>query len=47
MGLVATILAREVLVRLGLDDRLFGRGFAYLGFFACVSILTWIWFFRT
>lgn len=47
VGLVATALVREVLVRFRIDDRLFGRGFAYLGLFTCVSILTWIWFFRT
>ena len=47
VGLVVTALVREVLVRTGLDERLFGRGFAYLGLFTCLAILTWIWFFRT
>ena len=47
VGLVATAVVREVLVRFRIDERLFGRGFAYLGLFTCVSILVWIWFFRT
>lgn len=47
VGLVVTAFVREGLVRTGVDERLFGRGFAYLGLFTCLSILTWIWFFRT
>ena len=47
VGLVATGLVRELLVRTRIDERLFGRGLAYIGLFTCISILTWIWFFRT
>ena len=47
IGLVVTILVRAGLVHWGVDRRLFGGGFAYIGLFICLSILTWLWFFRT
>ena len=47
VGLVTTLVVRSGLVRTGIDQRLFGRGFAYLGLFVGVSILIWIWLFRT
>lgn len=47
IGLVVTILVRAGLVHWGIDRRLFGGGFAYIGLFICLSILTWLWFFRT
>lgn len=47
VGLLTTVLVRAGLVRSRINDRLFGHGFAYLGLFTGVSILIWIWFFRT
>lgn len=47
IGLVLTGLIRAGLVHWGIDRRLFGGGFAYIGLFACLSILAWLWFFRT
>ena len=47
VGLVGLVIVREILVRLKIDEHLYGHGLAYLGVFVTISIIIWIWFFRT
>ncbi len=47
LGIFGLVIVREILVKLKIDEHLYGHGLAYLGVFVTISIIFWIWFFRT
>lgn len=47
IGILGLVLVREILIKLRVDEHLLGHGLAYVGVFVTVSIVVWIWFFRT
>ena len=46
-GFIITLLARDILVRTGLDPNLGWKVLAYVGFFTMVSSSIWLMFFST
>ncbi len=45
IGVIATVLARLVLIAVGIGDQLVLPLLTYLGFASCVTLLTWLlWF---
>ena len=47
VGGLATLIIREILVQLDLDERLLWRPLSYLGCFLAISTWTWLYFFST
>ena len=47
VGIVGVVIVREVLIKVRIDEHLYGHGLAYLGVFVSISTVSWIWFFRT